>query len=88
MMKAFRKDALCFVATFAYQDANHPQVLFLKRFRDECLLETGWGTILVDLYYWVGPKLVSGMQNIGCARAVSRIVLERLIAVIRLVFSK
>jgi len=49
----------CFIATMAYGDYNHPQVLVLREFRDNYLLKTIAGEMLVNFYYWLSPKIVS-----------------------------
>lgn len=48
----------CYIATMAYGDYDHPQVIILRRFRDERLLPTAPGRVFVKFYYWISPKLV------------------------------
>ena len=47
----------CFVATAAYGDPSHPDVMALRRFRDERLLGHASGRAFVRVYYALGPKL-------------------------------
>lgn len=53
-----QKSEGCYIATMAYGDYNHPQVLKLREFRDNVLLKSTLGQIFVKIYYFVSPKLV------------------------------
>lgn len=46
----------CFVATAAYGDPLHPDVVELRRFRDEVLVRRAVGRALVRAYGIVGPR--------------------------------
>ena len=48
----------CYIATMAYGDYNHPQVLELRRFRDEILDRSVIGRLLISIYYRFSPRLV------------------------------
>lgn len=48
----------CYIATMAYGDYSHPQVMVLRQFRDEVLAKNLLGRKLIDLYYAVSPTLV------------------------------
>lgn len=65
-----KKSEGCYIATMAYGDYNHPQVMVLRRFRDEMLLSSATGRLFVKFYYWISPKLVrvlSGHERINLA---------------------
>ena len=53
----------CYIATMIYGDYNNPNVLVLRKFRDEHLLTSVMGTLFVRLYYWISPKLVKKWHN-------------------------
>ena len=53
----------CFIATMVYGDYNHPQVLILRKFRDETLLNSRMGRIFVYIYYKTSPYLVKLLRN-------------------------
>jgi hypothetical protein len=40
----------CFVATTAYDDRNHPDVVLLSKFRDEVLTRSSAGRSFIDWY--------------------------------------
>ena len=45
----------CFIATACYGNYDAPEVLILRRFRDNKLLTSGFGKLLVSLYYSTSP---------------------------------
>ena len=47
----------CFVATAAYGSWSHPDVVALRRFRDEVLTRHAAGRAFIRAYRIVGPKL-------------------------------
>ena len=65
----------CFVATAAFGDACAPEVMALKRWRDQRLARSLWGRGLIRLYWRVGPwlaKIVRGRPWL--AAAVARVL--------------
>lgn len=53
----------CYIATMAYGDYDHPQVLELRRFRDEILQNSLFGRLFISIYYAVSPKMVYYLQH-------------------------
>lgn len=53
----------CYIATMAYGDYDHPQVLELRRFRDDFLSKTIIGRSFIKLYYKYSPRLVESLKN-------------------------
>ena len=47
----------CFVASVCYGSVEHKQVIFLKLFRDKCLINSSLGRSFIRLYWKIGPKL-------------------------------
>ena len=41
----------CYIATMAYGDYDHPQVMVLRQFRDSYLSKRGWGKKFINFYY-------------------------------------
>ena len=53
----------CYIATMAYGDYDHPQVLELRRFRDEILKKSLFGRFFISCYYAVSPSLVEYLKH-------------------------
>lgn len=53
----------CYIATMAYGSYEHPQVLELRKFRDEILQKTIAGRFFIKTYYFISPKLVEILRN-------------------------
>lgn len=53
----------CYIATMAYGSYEHPQVLELRKFRDEILQKTIAGRFFIKSYYFISPKLVEILKN-------------------------
>jgi hypothetical protein len=48
----------CYIATMAYGDYEHPQVLELRKFRNEILERSLIGRVFIRCYYSISPRLV------------------------------
>ncbi|PAU94331.1 hypothetical protein CK240_17195 [Paracoccus salipaludis] len=73
----------CFVATAAYGDRLHPDVVALRQFRDHYLVRTAAGRGFVRFYWIVGPRLAAVTQPHQLHAAVARVLLTRLVRVLR-----
>jgi len=69
----------CFIATAAC-GVNSEEVVVLRRFRDDVLLESRLGHILVKVYYNVSPFFASLIECSPTARMLARDLLTRPIA--------
>lgn len=47
----------CFIATAVYEDYNAPEVLILRKYRDEILLKNVLGKQFVQAYYFISPSI-------------------------------
>lgn len=47
----------CFVATAVYGSYDAPEVLLLRRFRDDALRKTAFGRGFIAVYYRVSPSV-------------------------------
>lgn len=72
-----QKKGGCFIATAAYGSALALDVIVLSRFRDDVLLQSALGSILVDVYYSFSPPLASIVAHHDSLRRVVRAVLIR-----------
>ena len=73
----------CFVATCAYGDADHPDVAYLRHYRDVVLAETSPGRGFIRLYYSLGPYLARWMAPYPKLRQLARAGLSRLVRHLR-----
>jgi len=58
-----RKKNGCFIATAVYGDEFSEEVILLKSFRDQFLLTTNYGKVLVKFYYFISPFLSKIIAN-------------------------
>jgi hypothetical protein len=78
-----KSGAGCFVATVAYGDPYHPDVVFLRSFRDNRLSGWPWGDGFISWYWTNGPKLADWARNRAWARHAARTFLGALVIVLR-----
>ncbi len=69
----------CYIATMAYGNFDHPQVIVLRDFRDEYLLNTKSGQYFVAFYYWLSPKLVAICKDNIFIKKTARILLDLIV---------
>lgn len=70
----------CFVATACYGDYDAPEVLLLRKYRDEKLVATKFGRILVEIYYLISPFFARLIENSEfLKRIVKKYLLHKLI---------
>ena len=70
----------CFVATAAYGDRRHPDVVALRRFRDETLVKYRAGRAFIRTYWVVGPVMARMTKSGGLTGRVARAVIRPLAA--------
>jgi len=73
----------CYIATMAYGDYDHPQVLELRKFRDNVLLQSKFGTYFVKFYYKVSPKMVEIFKNKKNINSTIRGILNLIVKIIK-----
>lgn len=73
----------CYIATMAYGDYDHPQVLILRQFRDDVLNKSFLGRWFIKFYYLISPKLVELLKNQIAINASIRIILNQFIKFIK-----
>jgi hypothetical protein len=72
----------CYIATMAYGDYDHPQVLILRNFRDEVLDKSILGKWFIKIYYHYSPKLVEKLRNKRKINSIIRKILNRFIKIV------
>jgi hypothetical protein len=69
----------CYIATMAYGDYDHPQVMILREFRDDVLDKSVLGKLFIETYYQYSPKLVEMLKNQKTINNLIRKLLNQLI---------
>lgn len=69
----------CYIATMAYGDYDHPQVMILRNFRDETLSNTYFGRSFIKIYYSTSPRLVKLLKNQKYINKIIRNLLDQFI---------
>lgn len=62
----------CFIATAAFGDYDAPEVVFLRKFRDESLSQSFLGRSFVRAYYKLSPTLAAAITKSILLRAIVR----------------
>lgn len=78
-IKQFKQDTKsegCYIATAIYGDYNSPEVITLRRFRDQYLLERSWGKCFVSFYYKYSPAVVKKMKNKATLNLIIKYALD------------
>ena len=73
----------CYIATMAYGDCDHAQVLILRKYRDEVLAKSVMGRQFIRFYYATSPYLVSVLGEHVHINFAIRKLLDKLIEVTR-----
>jgi hypothetical protein len=73
----------CFVATAVYSDINHPDVVFLRWFRDNVLINYEIGRIFIGWYWCVGPKLAHKIELSQTLKSITKFHIKNLTFILR-----
>lgn len=73
----------CYIATMAYGDYEHPQVMILRQFRDDVLDKSAFGKWFIKTYYHYSPKLVEKLKEKKEINKAIRITLNQFIKLIK-----
>ena len=73
----------CYIATMAYGNYDHPQVMILRQFRDEVLDKSVLGKWFIQTYYLYSPKLVENLKTKRRINAIIRKTLNQFIKLIK-----
>lgn len=74
----YKKFSPCFIATAVYGDHYAPEVIALRRFRDEALATRALGRAAVSMYYRVSPPIAAYLTRNAILGAAVRLLLNPL----------
>jgi hypothetical protein len=74
-----KSGATCFVASVAYDDPNHPDVMFLRSFRDNVLSQSAYGQSFTAWYWKHGPELAKFVGKSAVLRNGSRLIISGIV---------
>lgn len=63
LKEAANSEGRCYIATMAYGDYDHENVIVLRNFRDNILNRYFFGRIFIKVYYKLSPKLVELLKS-------------------------
>lgn len=71
------KDSRCYIATMVYGSYDAPEVLVLRRFRDEQLKPYFFGSVFIKLYYTFSPAFVFVFRNNKSVNSFIKSILDK-----------
>ncbi len=74
----------CFIASAVYGDYDAPEVLVLRRYRDEILLHNALGRKFVRFYYRTSPPIAQVLKKMPMLASCIRALLDKLIIKLRI----
>lgn len=69
----------CYVATMVYGSYDAPEVMVLRRFRDDTLSHSKAGRAFIRWYYGWSPGFVAKYHHLSWLHAIIKVVLNRLV---------
>ena len=69
----------CFIATAVYGSPYATEVIVLRKFRDNYLLNSVAGRFLVKVYYLISPKIVKIIQESNNTRIILKKFLDYIV---------
>jgi len=73
----------CYIATMAYGSYEHPQVIELRKFRDNSLSKSSFGIGFIKIYYEYSPKLVEYLKDKPIVNLIIKSFLNTLIRIVK-----
>jgi hypothetical protein len=70
----------CYIATAVYGSYNAPEVMTLRRFRDECLAESVAGCLFINIYYAISPRIADRLRDANRINKFVRNILDKFVA--------
>ena len=81
--ESYVENSDCFVASAAYRDRHHPDVVLLRQFREKVLRQSAWGRAFIDFYWWIGPKIARPVYRNPSLGMLSTLPLKVVVAYLK-----
>jgi len=78
-----KSGATCFVASAAYENPNHKDVVFLRRYRDEVLTRSLLGRRFISFYWKVGPHLAKPVKAVNILRIIFKTLIGLVVKILK-----
>jgi len=78
-----KSGATCFIASVAYRDPNHLDVMFLRKFRDERLIKSNFGKLFVKWYWINGPRIAKLINRWDFLKDCSKFLIGKIVFMLR-----
>ena len=75
---------VCFVASAAYGDPNHVDVVFLRNYRDNVLSRTLVGRAFISIYWRIGPGIASYVEAMPLLRRLAKVTIALSVRMLRI----
>lgn len=69
----------CYIATAVYGSYDAPEVIILRRFRDNILRKHWWGRLFIKAYYYLSPTAAQKLKSADRINYRIRQVLDRIV---------
>lgn len=73
----------CYIATMVYGNYDHPQVIKLRKYRDNVLKNKFLGRQFIKAYYYTSPNIVKRLHDKDTINRLIRCLLDRFIKIIK-----
>lgn len=83
-----KSGATCFVATAAYENPHHPDVVFLRWYRDTILVKSTAGQQFIRSYWKIGPYFANIISPHPRIRFLVKVFLSKLVNLLRRLYAK
>jgi DNA-directed RNA polymerase subunit RPC12/RpoP len=70
----------CYIATAVYGDYNAPQVMVLRRYRDNALKNSAFGRLFIKTYYKLSPPIAKRLKNARRINGFVRGILDKIVS--------
>ena len=81
--KVKKQNEFCYIATMVYEDYDHPNVILLRKFRDNYLDKFHLGRKFIKIYYKISPSLVNYAKNNFFLKNLFKFIVDKIVFFVR-----